>query len=101
MTRDAMPELQRTDIPDPVAFFARSNRHVAAFVEECPEFSKLVMALATHLSRYARVRKVQPRDIEITTPRILNNGAVYFEVRVEGEALLNKVDEVRFKHADL
>ncbi|HXI01811.1 MAG TPA: hypothetical protein VNI57_01415 [Candidatus Saccharimonadales bacterium] len=96
-----LPEAARTHTPEPLNFFMVMNRRLTTFLTECPAFCRLILAQATHISRYARAQKVSFRDIEFTTPRILHNGGVYYEVRARGQFLLNKLDSIHHKAVDV
>lgn len=89
-------EFTRVHHPEPVDYFKRMNRRMFTFITECTAFSRLVVQLATHISRHVAARKIPLSELDITTPRMLHNGGVYFEVFRNGERVLNKIDEIHF-----
>lgn len=65
-------------------YFAWRNQKMKNFCEECESFSKLVVKMATHLSRFAALQEIPFRNIKFTGPWWTSDGTFVFKLRIRG-----------------
>jgi hypothetical protein len=68
-------------------YFAWRNQKIKDFCSECVEFSRLVIKLASHLSRFAVLQKVSLRDIGFVGPWWMRDGVLVFKLKIRGRPI--------------